>query len=504
MGFHVAAQGTVAIAQRRKAPRARSALVVVALLALPVAAISVVGAGSAEALTQPGVRLANDGTSAKTTYTVSMTTGAALPDPATNRITVVAPSGTNFFDSTSCRVTITDDTNPANSGRATCGSAQNNNTAVIYNFNAIGADEHLTIDIDFVTNPSSPMSNAVLQISTSSETTPVTSQPYSIATRSVVSPVVGLASNSPGATTAYTLSFATSAQGALRANYDPRITVVAPNGTQFGSCSASITDQTDPSGSGRASCGTGQNANTLVLFNFNPIGADHQLSIAVSNVVNPTSPSASYTWLVATTSDTTPVESAPFGIGNVPPSPSPSPTAQPQPQPPTVSLSQSVINAGQRVTVTYQGAPGTTLQVLSRTQPATAFSVITTVTLDGAGFGASSHAPQKNTRLTARTMDGVASADQPLIQVRSVASINQQRVGVRTFTFTGRVYPALNQRLVSLYRNGILVAQGRCDASGIYSIRKTLATGTFNFFTRTSNDTYNLGASSRTISVLIY
>lgn len=42
-----------------------------------------------------------------------------------------------------------------------------------------------------------------------------------------------------------------------------------------------------------------------------------------------------------------------------------------------------------------------------------------------------------------------------------------RRVGTRTYSFTGRVYPALNQRLVSLYRNGVLFGQGpvRCQRS---------------------------------------
>jgi hypothetical protein len=160
-----------------------------------------------------------------------------------------------------------------------------------------------------------------------------------------------------------------------------------------------------------------------------------------------------------------------------------------------VALGSSVISAGQRVTVTYHGAPNTTLQILSKTQPATSYSVISAVALDAAGNGASTHAPTKNTRIMAQTAGGLAST-QPLIQVRSVASLNAKRVGTRTYTFTGRVYPALNGRLVSLYRNGALVAQGRTNSSGIYTMTKTLGAGSFSFQVRTANDTYNLGTSS--------
>lgn len=191
-------------------------------------------------------------------------------------------------------------------------------------------------------------------------------------------------------------------------------------------------------------------------------------------------------------------------------SPSPGASSSPTPSPspsttevaPTVALASSVISAGQHVTVTYTGTPGSTLTVLSKTQPATSYSPITTVVLDAAGLGTTSHAPTKNTRIMAQTASGLASG-QPLIQVRSVASINAKRVGVGAYTFTGRVYPARTGRLVSLYRNGVLVAQGHTDASGIYTITKKLARGTFSFLVRTGDDTYNLGTTSPARSVAI-
>ena len=172
-------------------------------------------------------------------------------------------------------------------------------------------------------------------------------------------------------------------------------------------------------------------------------------------------------------------------------------------QAPVLSLSPAVISAGEATTVTYTGKPGTTIDILSRTQPATEFSKIGSVTLDGNGFGTSTHRPQKNTRVTARSANCAQSDNAPLIEVRSVASFNASRVGVRTYTFTGRVYPALNNRLVNLYRNGVLAAQGRSDASGIYRITKTLTGGTYTFQVRTPNDQSNLGTKSRELRLLI-
>jgi hypothetical protein len=180
--------------------------------------------------------------------------------------------------------------------------------------------------------------------------------------------------------------------------------------------------------------------------------------------------------------------------------PATEPVADPRtdapPAPPSVSVFPAAVSAGQRVTVTYRGAPGAVVDVLSRTQPATTFSRIATITLDGTGTASTTHAPQKSTRLAARSASGELSASQPVIAVRSVASLAVQRVGTRTYSFTGRVYPARDQRLVSLYRNGVLVAQGRSDAAGVYRIGRTLAAGTYGFQVRTSDDQHNLGTAS--------
>jgi uncharacterized protein YkwD len=171
-------------------------------------------------------------------------------------------------------------------------------------------------------------------------------------------------------------------------------------------------------------------------------------------------------------------------------------------EPPTVTVTPDVISAGQRVTATYTGKPNTVLDILSKTQPATSYTRIGSVTLDANGTGTSSHAPNRNTRLAARTPLGTMSSF-PLIQVRSVASINVYRAQPRLYLFTGTVSPPLTNRLVSLYRNGVLTAQARTDARGVYAIAKPVTAGTFDFAVRTPNDAYNLGAISRTLRVRV-
>jgi hypothetical protein len=55
--------------------------------------------------------------------------------------------------------------------------------------------------------------------------------------------------------------------------------------------------------------------------------------------------------------------------------PATSPSATP-PAAPTVEISPSIISAGQSVTVTYRGTPGSSVDILSRTQPSTVFTRI--------------------------------------------------------------------------------------------------------------------------------
>ena len=61
---------------------------------------------------------------------------------------------------------------------------------------------------------------------------------------------------------------------------------------------------------------------------------------------------------------------------------------------------------------------------------------------------------------------------------------------------TGKVYPARPGRIVSVYRDGRLAAQGRGDASGVYRITTRFPSGDATLQVRTGDDTYNLGAAS--------
>jgi hypothetical protein len=197
----------------------------------------------------------------------------------------------------------------------------------------------------------------------------------------------------------------------------------------------------------------------------------------------------------------------PAVVGPTPPpssSPSPTATATPSPAPaaPIIVAFPSSITAGDRTALTYVGEPGTRLELLAKTPPATQFRVIGSVLLDGHGLARSIHAPQRNTRLMARAPDGLLS-DALLVTVHSVASLNVARLPARTLTIAGRVLPARPGRLVSIYRDGILLAQTRTDDRGVYRLTRRLPPGAYDLSARTGDDTWNLGATSRTLQVLV-
>ncbi|MGH9072327.1 MAG: hypothetical protein ACRDX8_14475, partial [Acidimicrobiales bacterium] len=231
---------------------------------------------------QPTVKVTNPGTGATSTYTIDYTTnsGGSLPggvDGSSNVIMALAPNGTDFSN---CSATITDNTNPADTGPALCRPGNSQDILHIYPQNPINANNSLTIAAYGVVNPTQANSSDTLQISTSTQS-PVTSAPYAIKVLSVSRPSVQVHNNAPGATTTYTIGFTTSSGGSLPgSNYNhDDITAVAPNGTDFSGCNATITDNTNPADSADAGCYTGNNQNTLLIRPSNPIGDNNSLTI---------------------------------------------------------------------------------------------------------------------------------------------------------------------------------------------------------------------------------
>ena len=114
-----------------------------------------------------------------------------------------------------------------------------------------------------------------------------------------------------GAHTRYTIGVTL---GAALASYD-EIIAVAPTGTDFSNCyGAYVTDETDSADSGNAGCYTGNNSNTLVVSLGNAVTGSHTLSIALTNVINPTAAVPGATMQVSTTAEPSAVRSLPYNI----------------------------------------------------------------------------------------------------------------------------------------------------------------------------------------------
>ncbi len=272
----------------------------------------------AYAASQTVITLTNDGTSANSDYTLDLTLGA--PITGSQRLYFVAPTGTDL--STCSGAYVTDKTDPSQSGRAFCYTNGNKNTGYINIDNDITGPHTISVKINDIINPPAAMTGAVWQISTDAEPTKANSAPFDILTRSVVSPTVNPTSHSPGGVSDYELRFTTTNGGALRSDGPRRAYVVAPNGYNFRNCSASVVDNTNPTGTGRAYCYLDGNNNSIYVNLDNAIGAGDDVTLTLKNIVNTTEVNNAYTWSVATSEDTTPVDSAPFYINtSAPPGP---------------------------------------------------------------------------------------------------------------------------------------------------------------------------------------
>jgi hypothetical protein len=139
----------------------------------------------------------------------------------------------------------------------------------------------------------------------------------SAANYSVQDVTVSVNPPSPGATDAvYTVKFVASDGIGLGGPWS--IQIVAPNGTDFGCCSAHLDDNTNPVYSQDIGW-SGNQTNVLDLDLQNDVARGDSVTLtidttSVTGTTNPSSPNTSYTLTVATDTDTTAVRSAPYRL----------------------------------------------------------------------------------------------------------------------------------------------------------------------------------------------
>ena len=254
------------------------------------------------------------GAGARTQYVVGFTTSATggLSAGANSRISVTFPAGTALGTFTNAQVfDITSNRSVGNCGAAVGQLIQ----CQLFTNEVIAAGDQVRITFNAITNPATP-GPYTLDVSTTSDTTPVSSPAYNVVAANLLTGVTvvnGSPSAGAGARTQYVVGFTTSATGGLSAGANSRISVTFPAGTALGTfTNAQVFDITSNRSVGNCGAAVGQLIQCQ-LFTNEVIAAGDQVRITFNAITNPATPGP-YTLDVSTTSDTTPVSSPAYNV----------------------------------------------------------------------------------------------------------------------------------------------------------------------------------------------
>ena len=274
-------------------------------------------------ISQPQVTVSapSNAAGAKTNYQVAFTTSAtgALSQAAGSEILLTFPAGTNL---------TTYFTSSVRDGTGTNVGGCNNDvgqtiTCFLFTGQTIDANENVTVTINGITNPGTA-GPRTLTVSTTSDPTTVTSATYTIVANNPISqPQVTLSSPPPGAVSNYTITFATSATGALSQSAGSEITLTFPAGTNLTTYTGSSVRDGTNTNVGGCNNDVGQ-VITCFLFTGQTIDASETVAVTINDITNPGT-AGLRTMTVSTSSDTTTVTSAPYEIGGTLPPPPPPP-----------------------------------------------------------------------------------------------------------------------------------------------------------------------------------
>ncbi len=269
----------------------------------------------------PSVTVAppSNGAGARTVYTIGFTTSSTggLSGVAGSQIKITLPSGSSTSTIVGTSVTDTTTSSPVGNCFASSTTVE---TCGIFNGDSVGAGDHVTVELDGVTNPAA--GSQTLSVSTTSDTPTVTSSSYTIATgQQITQPSVTLSSFNAGATNVtYTISFNTSSTGGLAGVAGSQIRITLPAGSSTSTIvSTSVTDTTSAKQVGNCFASS-TTAETCAIFNGSSVLGVDQLRIVLNGVTNPSPVSSSTTLTVSTTSDTPPVTSSGYSSGASAPS----------------------------------------------------------------------------------------------------------------------------------------------------------------------------------------
>ena len=96
-------------------------------------------------------------------------------------------------------------------------------------------------------------------------------------------------------------------------------------------------------------------------------------------------------------------------------------------------------------------------------------------------------------------------SNQPLVMVQKAIGMRIDRLGTRTYRFSGTAKPVHPGQSVNLYRGTTLVKRIPVSASGAYSFTTTFAgAGYFMFSVKVPGTGYNVAASSPASLTRVY
>jgi hypothetical protein len=225
-------------------------------------------------------------------------------------ITITAPAGTSFANTTAVVIDV-----PANTRTAQCCvTLSNSNTTMRIPVGGAPAREKLEVWLKNVSNPATATAGLHMTVSTSADPVAVSSASYSIvAAHAVSAPTAKLTTAAAGATGVdYRLTFTTSSTGSLNGN-GGFVTVAAPAGTSFAPTSVVVTD-TYTGQNVAPCCVTLSNANATLRVPVAGSAAGDQLTVWLKNVTNPPLAAAGLHMTVSTSADPGAASSASYSI----------------------------------------------------------------------------------------------------------------------------------------------------------------------------------------------
>ena len=285
---------------------------VIAALAATVLQASGAAASTAVSNVTVGVASPSAAAGALTTYQVGFQTSASggLSGNAGSTITIVLPAGTGLDNLASTPVMV-----GANQVGGCFVDTGTTITCDIFGGLTVAANKTVAVALNGVNNSTTVGSTYTVQVSTSSDTSPVTSPQFAItAAHPIANVTVGVASPSAaaGALTTYQVGFQTSASGGLSGNAGSTITIVLPAGTGLDNL-ASTPVMVGANQVGGCFVDTGTTI-TCDIFGGLTVAANKTVAVALNGVNNSTTVGSTYTVQVSTSSDTSPVTSPQFAI----------------------------------------------------------------------------------------------------------------------------------------------------------------------------------------------